>query len=80
MIVHGADDGVIGMEYGLDKFYEKYKDDPRFKFIRFEDRGHNEIFNDPANTYKDEFNAGFDDWLTTHDYDHKAEENRERLQ
>ena len=79
MIVHSADDDVIGIEYGLDKYYEKYKNDPRFTFLRFEDRGHNEIFNDPADSYKDEFNAGFDDWLKTLDYDYKAEENKERF-
>ncbi len=79
MIVHSADDDVIGIRYGLDKYYEKYKDDPRFTFIRFEDRGHNEIFNDPDNTYKDEFNAGFDKWLETLDYDYSAEENKERF-
>lgn len=79
MIVHSADDDVIGIEYGLDKYYEEVKDDPRFTFIRFEDRGHNEIFNDPANTYKDEFNAEFDKWLETLDYDYKAEENKARF-
>ena len=79
MIVHSADDDVIGIEYGLDKYYERYKDDPRFTFIRFEDRGHNEIFNDPDNTYKDEFNAGFGPWTKTLDYDYTAEENKERF-
>jgi pimeloyl-ACP methyl ester carboxylesterase len=79
MIVHSADDNVIGIEYGLDKYYEKYKDNPRFTFIRFENRGHNEIFNDPDNTYKDEFNATFDPWVATLGYDYQAEENRERF-
>ena len=79
MIVHSADDDVIEIEYGLDKYYEKYKDDDRFTFIRFEDRGHNDIFNDPANTYKDEFNAGFDEWLQTLNYDYKSEENKARF-
>jgi len=79
LVLHSADDNVIGIEYGYDKYYEKYKDDPRFTFIRFEDRGHNEVFNDPDNTYKDEFNAGFDKWLETLDYDYKAEENKERF-
>ena len=79
MIVHSADDDVIGIEYGCDKYYKKYKDDTRFTFIRFEDRGHNEIFNDPENTYKDEFNAAFDQWLGTLDYDYKSEENRDRF-
>ena len=79
MIVHSADDDVIGIEYGCDKYYDKYKDDPRFTFIRFEDRGHNEVFNDPENTYKDEFNAQFDPWVKTLDYDYSAVENRERF-
>ena len=79
MIVHSADDDVIEIGYGCDKYYQKYKDDARFTFVRFEDRGHNEIFNDPANTYKDEFNAGFDQWRETLDYDYKAKENRDRF-
>ncbi|MCR5824193.1 MAG: alpha/beta fold hydrolase [Lachnospiraceae bacterium] len=79
MIVHSADDGVIGIEYGCDKYYEKYKDDPRFTFLRFEDRGHNEIYNDPADTYQDEFNAEFDKWRENLGYDYKAEENKPRF-
>ncbi|MCR5205672.1 MAG: lysophospholipase [Lachnospiraceae bacterium] len=79
MVVHSADDDVIGIEYGCDKYYEKYKDDPRFTFIRFEDRGHNEILNNQANTYKDELNAGFDKWLDTLDYNYEAEEYKERF-
>ena len=79
MIVHSADDDVIGIEYGLDKYYKKYADDPRFMFIRFEDRGHNDVFNDPQDTYKDEFNSGFDDWLKTLDYDYEADENKDRF-
>lgn len=79
MIVHSADDAVIGIEYGLDEYYEEFKDNDRFTFIRFEDRGHNEILNDPDDTYKEEFNSGFDIWLETLDYDYKAEENKDRF-
>lgn len=79
MAVHSSDDSIIGIEYGLDKYYAKYKDDARFTFIRYEDRGHNGIFCDPANTYAKEFNAGFDKWLGTLDYDYKAKENKERF-
>ena len=79
MIVHSADDDVIEIGYGLDKYYEKYKNDARFTFMRFDNRGHNDIFNDPDDTYKDEFNAGFDKWLETLDYDYKAEENEDRF-
>lgn len=79
MIVHSADDDVIGIEYGCDKYYEKYKDDPRFTFLRFEDRGHNGILKDPDDIYVDELNAEFKKWLETLDYDYESEENRERF-
>ena len=79
MIVHSADDNVIGIEYGLDMYYEEYKDDPRFTFIRFEDRGHNNIFMDPDNTYLDELNSEFASYVETLDYDYEAEENTERF-
>lgn len=77
MVVHSADDGVVPIEYGYDLYYEKYRDDPRFTFIRYEDKGHNNIFND--NTYTEEFNAGFDEWLESLDYDYEAEENKEKF-
>ncbi len=79
MIVHSADDDVIEIGYGCDKFYEKYKDDPRFTFLRFEDRGHNDILNDQADTYQDEFNTAIRNWTETLDYDYKAEENKARF-
>ena len=79
MIVHSADDNVIGIEYGLDMYYEEYKDDPRFTFIRFEDRGHNNIFMDPVITYLDELNSEFASYVETLDYDYEAEENTERF-
>ena len=70
---------MIEIGYGYDKYYEKYKDDPRFTFVRFEDKGHNDIFNDQEDTYKDEFNSKFDEWLETLDYDYKAGENKDRF-
>lgn len=79
MVVHSEDDSVIDISYGYDKYYEKYKDDPRFTFIRFEDRGHNDVFSDPDDTYVDEFNAEFDSWLQTLDYDYQAEVNKPRF-
>ena len=59
MIVHSADDDVVPIEYGYDKFYGKYKDDPRFTFVRYEDKGHNDILNDSKVTNADELNAEF---------------------
>lgn len=77
MVVHSADDNVAPIEYGYDMFYEKYKDNPRFSFVRFEDRGHSYFNSDE--TYVDAFNAEFDKWLETLDYDYSAEENKARF-
>lgn len=77
MVVHSSDDKVVPAKYGYDIYYETYKDDPRFRFIRFEDRGHNYVYDDAA--YVNEFNAAFDKWLETLDYDVRAAENGERF-
>ncbi len=78
MIAHSSDDNVVPTMYGYDVYYEKYKDDPRFRFVRFEDKGHDHVYNDM--TYINEFNEGFDRWLETLDYDYKAEDNKERIE
>lgn len=44
MILHSKDDSVVGIGYGYDKYYEKYNGDPRFTFIEYADRGHNEVY------------------------------------
>lgn len=77
MIVHSADDGVVPTEYGYDLYYETYKDDPRFTFLRLEDRGHNYIYDDT--TYLDAFNDEMQKWAESLDYDRNAEENKERF-
>ncbi len=76
MIVHSADDDVVPIQYGCDKYYEKYKDDPRFEFVRLENAGHNCL---NLKTYSNEFNKEFDKWLETLDYDYTADENKERF-
>ena len=77
LIVHSADDHTVPIEYGFDIYYEKYKDDPRFRFIRFEDKGHNYVYNDM--TYINAFNAEFDKCIETLAYDHNAKENKQRF-
>lgn len=77
MIVHSADDDVVPTEYGYDIYYEKYEDNPRFRFIRLEDKGHNYVYNDTA--YIDEFKAELDKWLETLDYDYNEAENKEQF-
>ena len=49
MFIHSEDDKTVSIKLGYNKYYEKYKDDPRFTFIRFESRAHGYIFlNDDA--------------------------------
>ncbi|MBQ4511649.1 MAG: alpha/beta fold hydrolase [Anaerolineaceae bacterium] len=77
MVVHGAEDDFVPASIGYDRCYEKYKDDPRFSFVMLEHQGHNYVYDDM--TYINEFNAAFDKWLTTLDYDYKAKENKDRF-
>lgn len=47
MIVHSADDETVSIENSYDIYNNKFKDDSRFTFIRFDDRGHSHIFYSP---------------------------------
>jgi len=61
MIIHSADDGMIPIEISYDRYYEKYADNERFTFVRFEDRGHNYVFcSEERKSYIDEYNIAAD--------------------
>ena len=77
LVLHSADDTIVPIEYGLDKIKAKYGDDPRFEYIRFDDRGHNDVFCDLTN--QDEINEEFREWINSRGYDPEALENAERL-
>lgn len=72
MVVHSADDDVITPNYGYDIFYENYKDDSRFEFVKFEHRGHNGLYYDPENHYEEEFNTELNEWADNLPYNHYA--------
>ena len=77
MIVHGAEDDFVPASIGYDRFYAKYAEDSRFRFVMLEHQGHNYVYDDM--TYINDFNAAFDKWLMTLDYDYKAKENKDRF-
>ena len=55
-IAHSADDDVVPIKYGYDKYYKKYSDNPRFKFVRYEDKGHTDIlYSDERIAYMNDF-------------------------
>ena len=58
MMIHSADDGMIPIENSFDRYYEKYADNDRFTFVRYENRGHNDVFYDESmHPYREVFNA-----------------------
>lgn len=56
-IAHSQDDAVVPIQYGYDIYYPEYADNARFKFIKYEDKGHNYIlYSNEGIDYLKEFN------------------------
>lgn len=63
-IVHSTIDEVVSIEYGYDIYYEKYANNDRFVFKKYEDKGHNEIcYSREAIEYIKDFNAKFEKYF-----------------
>ena len=43
LILHSSDDATVPVGYGYDTFYAQFGGDDRFRFILYEDRGHNDL-------------------------------------
>lgn len=55
-IIHSGDDQVVPYIAGYKIYYDKYKNDSRFKFLLYENRGHGTVYyNDEAVKYTREF-------------------------
>lgn len=55
-VVHSTDDDVVPIKYGYDIYYEKYADDPRFEFVKYDDKGHtNIVYSQDAINYINDF-------------------------
>lgn len=52
MILHSKDDNLVSTNCGFDKFYKSFNFSPRFKFVIYENRGHDNIFYDQNNFVK----------------------------
>ncbi len=64
MIVHSEDDKVVPTDYGYDKFYKEFKDDPRFTFVLYKDRGHNHpYYSKQAWEYQKNLNKSYHAYL-----------------
>lgn len=80
MIIHSSDDNIVPIEYGYNIYYEKYKNDPRFTFVLFDDKGHGGVYDDIGNKYRKDFYFQVGEWCKTLDYDYKSDENKERFE
>ena len=78
MAVHSSDDDTVPEEIGYSIYYDKYRDDPRFTFLHFTDRGHNHLFS--SGDYNKEINAEFAAWCETLDYDYHSQEEKDRFE
>lgn len=57
MFIHCADDRMIPISTSFDRYYEKFSNDSKYSFVKFEDRGHNYLcFSDEARNYRNEYN------------------------
>lgn len=67
MIVHGALDTTVPIEYGYDTYHAVYADDPRFTFVRFPYRSH-DVFSLPGGhldeELMDQIVAFCDKWIS----------------
>lgn len=60
-IIHSSDDETIDTKYGYDIYYNRFKDDPKFKFRLYNNRGHDKIdVGDSGRNYLDDFNQSLD--------------------
>ena len=74
MIIHSEDDEMISQEKSFDVFYDQYQNNPRFSFVKFENRGHDYIFySDISREYKKEFNRDFDKYVKSLDEEFTSE-------
>jgi hypothetical protein len=74
MVIQSKDDRNVPETCGYDLYYAKYKDDPRFRFQLYENRGHLFIFyTDAAREYDRRFmqeqNGALTEYGQTHDFD-----------
>ena len=81
MILHSWDDNTVPIEYGYEIWYDKYKDNPRFTFVCFTDKGHSSIMqSEEAREYQKQFKEKGETWREALGYDYEAEENAERYE
>ncbi len=74
MVVHSQNDTTVPQKYGYDLFYEAFGDSDRFRFVLFEDRGHNDLFYSEASwAYRKRLNAEYQSYVEDNGREYSAE-------
>ena len=59
-VAHSSDDTTVPIEYGYDVYYKQYAENDRFEFVRYENKGHNNIiYCESYINYIENFNEQF---------------------
>lgn len=70
MIIQSSDDEMIPIDLSFDMYYKKFNDDPSFKFVKLENRGHNyAYYSDNAKSYRTNFDSEFVSYLRASNLD-----------
>lgn len=81
LVIHSRDDDMVLPENGYDIFFETYRDDPRFTFITYEDRGHNYVYySEAAKEYREQLNKDYLAYVEAHGGVHSAEIKKEFME
>ena len=63
-VAHSSDDTTVPIQYGYDVYYKQYAGNKRFEFVRYENKGHNNIlYSDLYIKYIEQFNEQFFDYF-----------------
>jgi len=77
MIVHSSDDQNVSLSSGFDIYYSKFKNNSRFRFKLYKDRGHLLIFyTDAARAYDEKYISGSNGALTKYGKSHSFDRRR----
>ena len=64
LIVHSKDDKRVPIEYGYDIYYNEFKDNERFDFIVYDDKGHsNMLYSENAISYRGQLEENYQAYL-----------------
>ena len=65
LIVHSQNDKRVPIEYGYEIYYEEFKDDERFHFIKYEDQGHSDmLYSQNAISYRAQLENSYQAYLS----------------